>query len=992
MGSSYDGSIRINTKIDNSGIKAGLKEQENSVRSQAAKLAAEYRKQGMNASEAFKKAWGEVDRSSSKSCKEVEKNSKKAWKEVDKSSKKAAKNSSDYWRESATNSQHSIGNISCGFNSLMSSVRKLVGVVGIAFGLHELIQFGKQAIELASDIEEVQNVVDTAFGAMSYKIEEFADTAIEMYGISKLTAKQTGSTFMAMAKGMKLEEGYASDLAVSLTGLSADMASFFNVKQDVASTSLKSIFTGETETLKQFGVVMTETNLQEYAYQQGINKSISALSQKEKVMLRAQYVQEQLAMVSGDFAKTQDSWANQTRILSERWKELLSILGTGLITVLTPVVRSLNVLCANLINVANTIGKVMSEIFGIEAQSFGGSGAVSPVTDSYEDIADSASAAAGATDKYAKSTKEAKKANEGALASFDKINVLQRETASNNNNSNSNADPSGNFGEVGNVTTEVTKSAGMLEESAQKVDKLSSSFDNLRKICGNLGDIFKAGFFDSLGDVSGRFETIQEGFSQIKESLKDIFTDPKVLNSAAGYVESLIGALGSIVGAAASIAISIAANLVGGIGDYLSSNSERIKNFLIESFDIQSEILSMASEFVESFAYIFEAFASQNGIRLTSNLIGIFADAFMELHLLLHKLLREIYDIITRPFIDNKEEFREVLTAFLGTIADVLGTIKDFVDEVGDELNLFCDNHIKPFLDSIAEGVSSITGHLLGFWQEHLQPLLDDIAKRFDECVKGSIIPLVKKVLDCIGEIIDVLTILWKEYLVPIINWIIDNILPAVVPIISTIVQFLFGLVDVVSQVLGGFISVIKGAFTIIKGLITGDLDTIFEGIKTVLGGITDQVKGFANAIISVVEMMINFVVNGINNMITSLNTVKIDIPEWVPVIGGKNFNPNISEIKNVKLPRLAQGAVIPPNKKFAAILGDQTQGYNIEAPSALIKQMVVEGIKESGISSGPVEVVIQFAGDDAQLARHLNPILAAESARKGVNLVTTVG
>lgn len=140
-----------------------------------------------------------------------------------------------------------VSSLTQSFGKFKSSLSKIGSAVGIAFDVKHLIAFGKSAIETASDLTEVQNVVDTAFGSMSYKMEEFADKAIETYGISKLSAKQTGSTFMAMAKGMGFASDGASDMAIALTGLSADMASFYNEEQSVAFTALKSVFTGETE-------------------------------------------------------------------------------------------------------------------------------------------------------------------------------------------------------------------------------------------------------------------------------------------------------------------------------------------------------------------------------------------------------------------------------------------------------------------------------------------------------------------------------------------------------------------------------------------------------------------------------------------------------------------------------------------------------------------------------------------------------------------------
>lgn len=182
---------------------------------------------------------------------------------------------------------------------LSGSLGKIATMMASAFAVKQLITFGKACTEVASNLQEVQNVVDTAFGSMTYKMEEFADSAIDMYGISKLTAKQTGSTFMAMAKGLGMSAENASDMAISLTALSADMSSFYNVSQDAASVALKSIFTGETETLKQYGIVMTQTNLQEYARQQGITKNIQKMTQAEQVQLRYNYVLSQTTLAQG---------------------------------------------------------------------------------------------------------------------------------------------------------------------------------------------------------------------------------------------------------------------------------------------------------------------------------------------------------------------------------------------------------------------------------------------------------------------------------------------------------------------------------------------------------------------------------------------------------------------------------------------------------------------------------------------------------------------
>lgn len=229
-----------------------------------------------------------------------------------------------------------VNNLKGELGGLTSVAKKLGAAIGIAFGTAALVNFGKRAVELGSNVAEVQNVVDVAFGDMAYKIENFAKTSIQSFGMSRLAAKETASNFMAMGKSMGLSTEAASDMAVAATGLSGDVASFFNISQDLAKIRLRGIWTGETEALKELGVVMTETNLKEYALANGIEKSYDAMNQAERVTLRYRYVTDALSLASGDFIRTQDNWANQTRILSMQWEEFMSVVGQTLITVLRP--------------------------------------------------------------------------------------------------------------------------------------------------------------------------------------------------------------------------------------------------------------------------------------------------------------------------------------------------------------------------------------------------------------------------------------------------------------------------------------------------------------------------------------------------------------------------------------------------------------------------------------------------------------------------------
>lgn len=375
-----------------------------------------------------------------------------------------------------------------GMASLKGAITKLGAAIGVAFGVRALVQFGKQAVQLASDLQEVQNVVDVAFGDMAYKIESFSKTAIENFGISELTAKRTASTYMAMAKGMGIADDVASDMAITMTGLTADIASFYNMSQERADVILKSVYTGETETLKQLGIVMTEVNLENFAMSQGITKSLSAMTQQEKTMLRYQFVLEQTRLASGDFVRTQDSWANQTRILAERWKEMQTVFGEAFMTIgvlVLPVINNIIVRLTKVAQVAQVVAQWIYKAFtGKELKSSTNATqsqatALSGVGSSAEDAADGMADLGGSTKK---ANKEAKK----ALAGFDDFEIITSNLA---DSADSAADSMGEIGGgIGAMGTNVDFSTEGGAPDTTWLDAFSAKLEPARAALARLAE------------------------------------------------------------------------------------------------------------------------------------------------------------------------------------------------------------------------------------------------------------------------------------------------------------------------------------------------------------------------------------------------------------------------------------------------------------------------------------------------------------------------
>ena len=219
-------------------------------------------------------------------------------------------------------------------STVSTTATKIAKAIGSAFVTKQIIEFGKAAIGVASDLNEVQNVVDTTFGTEgAIRINEWARNAAEAFGESELQAKQFTSTLGAMFKSMGVGQADMEEMSMSLAGLAGDMASFYNLDPTEAFEKLRSGISGETEPLKQLGINMSVANLEAFALSEGITEAYTSMTQAEQATLRYQYIMSATADAQGDFSNTSDSLANQQRILQLEIQTLAAEIGQDLMPI-----------------------------------------------------------------------------------------------------------------------------------------------------------------------------------------------------------------------------------------------------------------------------------------------------------------------------------------------------------------------------------------------------------------------------------------------------------------------------------------------------------------------------------------------------------------------------------------------------------------------------------------------------------------------------------
>ena len=241
-----------------------------------------------------------------------------------------------------------------GFRAIGSAVDDMV---------RNFADFAKGGIDVASDLQEVQNVVDVTFGEKgAAAVEDFAKKAAGSFGMSELSAKKFTGTMGAMLKSMNLDDAAVQDMSLALTGLAGDMASFYNLDAEEAFSKLRSGISGETEPLKQLGINMSVANLEAYAMSQGINTAWKEMSAAEQATLRYQYIMQATADAQGDFARTSDSYANQQRILQLNMENLSASIGKKVLPIITQFSGLLNDLFAGNLSVEGFATRIGTEI------------------------------------------------------------------------------------------------------------------------------------------------------------------------------------------------------------------------------------------------------------------------------------------------------------------------------------------------------------------------------------------------------------------------------------------------------------------------------------------------------------------------------------------------------------------------------------------------------------------------------------------------------
>lgn len=829
-------------------------------------------------------------------------------------------------------------------NAFSKTFGKIGKTIALALSVTAISKFTKSCIDLGSDLAEVQNVVDVVFPNINSQVNNFAKNAIDQFGLSELATKKYMGTFGAMSKSFGFSEQAAFKMSKTVTGLVGDVSSFYNISQDLAYTKLKSIWTGETETLKDLGIVMTQTALNEYALRNGFSKTIDKMTEAEKVSLRYSFVQSQLASATGDFARTSDGWANQVRVLSLRFDQLKASLGQGFINLFTPIVKCLNLVISKLQVVADGFSKFTSLLFGKQQQ------AISNTASQYNDLGASAIQSA---DDIASASKKAQK----AVMGYDKLNILTNTKNDSFNGGGLSSGASISTPAISTPTVDDTISPQMqkiVDKIMSYIEPLKSiSFESLIKSLGKLKNAFlpfaknifeglEWGYFNilvplakfTIEDVIPTFLYLLSGalkvLNPILTAFKDIFTP---------IWDNLLKPLLSWTGGAIIDVLKGVADALEKIGDWMSKNQgvvDGIVASLITFFGLWKITQLMA--FIQTSGGVAKAFKNI-GKAIKGCTVEKIKDKIetMKITALYAK------DFIVSIASSTKALAKNVIQWGIKTAATIASTTATVAHTVATTAATAATWLLNAALAVLTSPITLVIGAIAA-----LCGGIYLLIKHFDDVSAAA------------GACWDWIVSVWNGAC----EWFNTTIIQPLGSFFSGMWDGLTngasqaweGIKNVFSNVASFFGNIFGNAWQAVKNVFsTGG--KIFDGIKD---GIVNAFKTIVNTIIKGINKVVSIPFDGINSALKRIKDINI--------LGAKPFS-WMPTIKVPQIPQLAEGAWFKARNPQLVMVGEG-KSNEIVAPEPKLDDAIERGFKKYGNSGngGKLEITIIHKYPDGRM------------------------
>ena len=794
--------------------------------------------------------------------------------------------------------QESTNKIKAQSGSMLGTFAKLAKFAGLAYLGKKMLDVGMYSTQMALEVTASVNQIKRQMGESSLTFLKWVNDNANAMNMGVGEATKYGAVYSNLFSGFIKDSNKLSAYTAKMLQTSAVIAEGSGRSITDVMERIRSGLLGNTEAIEDLGINVNVAMIQSTeAFKRFANgQSWDQLDYQTQQQIRLMAILEQATAKYG--TTLSQSVNGRISLFKSLLKDAALNVGNAFLPIVNAVMPVLNSFAMVLKNVTAKLAEFIALMFNKKAtvKDGGVAGAVNDMNGSLQDAAggagdladamgDADDASGGMADNLDDTAKSAKKAVKELLGlmGFDEINLLGKKDDSGDDDGTGKGKGGGGGGKGkkgkgggGAPFKDILPEVALTDMDNQ----FKSIFDGLGDKLKGLFDLFGKGF-NAAFRAEG-LERIKIGLGQIKTTLEEIATDPRVVNAFNGMNEKIAYALGQITGSIGTVGVGIGVFLAESIANGLGRQKERIIRALVAEFENTGNMFASAGNIAQAFADgFYDVITSTGAIRIGSSIVSSILAIRSSIVEVSYKFGGDLMQGIERIVTDNMPGIAEIFSNTLSDIAPIFESAEQAINDMSDSISRVYDNYIRPSIESSTKAISGFVSVFVKGWNNHIQPVIKKIGQGFSDTIGKHISPLIQKILDMVASFQEMSQVI-NAYLAPVISFIVEQLTKVLAPTLEYIGEVFRILFNTVADIFGGIADFLKGVFDIITGILTSDMDKIFEGftetgdaimniLSTILTGLLDLTVAVLKVIWDTIVAIFQGIWDGIVAIFTPL-------------------------------------------------------------------------------------------------------------------------
>ena len=829
-------------------------------------------------------------------------------------------------KDASNKVQSSTDKIKAQSGSMLGVFGKLAKFAGFAYLGKKLLDVGMYSTQMALEVTASINQIKRQMGESSQTFLKWVNDNASAMNMGVGEATKYGAVYSNLFSGFIKDSNKLSAYTAKMLQTSAVVAEGSGRSITDVMERIRSGLLGNTEAIEDLGINVNVAMIQSTeAFKRFANgQSWDQLDYQTQQQIRLMAILEQATAKYG--TTLSQSVNGRISLFKSLLKDAALNVGNAFLPIINAIMPVLNSFAMVLKNVTAKLAEFIALMFNKKATVKDGvAGAVGDMNGALQDassgagdladaMGDADDASGGLADNLGDSAKNAKKAAKEllGLAGFDEITLLNKKDDSDDGGSGGSGGGGGKGkGKKGKGGSGPFKDI-LPEIALTDIDnQFKSIFDGLGDKLKGLTSLFSKGFTAAFRAEG--LERIKIGLGQIKTTLEEIATDPRVVNAFNGMTEKIAYALGQIAGSIGTVGVGIGVFLAESIANGLGRQKERIIRSLVAQFENTGNMFASAGNIAQAFADgFYDVITSTGAVRIGSAITSALLAIQSSVTEVSYKLGGDLMQGIERIVTDNMPGIASSLSNSLSAIAPVFESAEQAINDMSDSLSRVYDNYIRPTIESSTKAISSIISLFVKGWNNYIQPIIEKLGQGFSDTIDKHISPMIKKILE-MAESFQEMSQVINAYVGPTIGFIVEQLTRVLAPAIEYIGEVWRVLSNTISDVLGGIADFLKGVFDIITGILTSDMGKIFDGftetgdaimniLSTILTGLLDLTVAVLKYLWDTIVAIFQGIWDGIVAIFTPLGewfserwnditTVLADVAKWFGDMFQKAWN-----------------------------------------------------------------------------------------------------